>query len=72
MRSDGCIVWSDGYILRSDGIKSLILKTCTLLYIINLFNFAVGCGGTDTCCGGMDTYCGGTVVCCGGTVISML
>ena len=51
MQSDGCIVRSDGYILWSDGIKLLILKTCTLLYIINLFNFVVRCGGTVTCCG---------------------
>ena len=53
MRSDGCIVQSNGYILQSDGIKPLILRTCTLLYMINLFNFAVGCGGTVVCCGGM-------------------
>ena len=72
MRLDGCILGSDGYILRSDGFKPLILRTCTLLYILNLFDFAVRCGRTVTCCSGMDTYCGRTVVCCGGTVNSML
>ena len=72
MRSDSCILWLDRYILWSDGIKPLILRTCSLLYIINLFNFAVGCGGTVTCCGGMDKYCGGMVTCCGGTVNSMV
>ena len=59
MWSDGCILRLDRCILRRDGYKPLILKTCTLLYIINLFNFAVGCGGTDTCCGGMGTFCRG-------------
>ena len=58
MRSDGCILRSDRCILRRDGYKPLILKTCTLLYIINLFNFMVGCGETDTGCGGMGTFCG--------------
>ena len=72
MRSDSCILRLDGYILWSDGIKPLILRTCSLLYIIDLFNFAIGCGGTVTCCGGMDTYCGGMVTCCGGTVNSMV
>ena len=72
MRSDGCILWSDRCILWQDEYKPLILKTCTLLYIINLFNFAVGCGGMDTCCGGMGTFCSGAVVCCGGTVNIML
>ena len=72
MRSDGCILWSDRCILLRDGYKPLILKICTLLYIVNLFNFAVGCGGMDTDCGGMGTFCGGAVVCCGGMVNSML
>ena len=72
MRSDGCLLWLDRCILWQDGYKPLILKICTLLYIINLFNFVVGCGGKDTGCGGMDTFCGRAVVCCGGTVNSML
>ena len=71
MRSDGCILWLDRCILQRDGYKPLILKICTLLYIVNLFNFAVGCGGTDTDCGGMGTFCGGAVICCGGMVNSM-
>ena len=68
MLSDGCIFWLDRCILRRDGYKLLILKICTLLYIVNLFNFAAGCGGTDTCSGGTDVFGGGTVVYCGGIV----
>ena len=72
MQSDGCILWLDRCILWWDGYKLLILKIFILLYIVNLFNFAVGCGGTDTVCCGMGTFCGGAVVCCGGTVNNML
>ena len=48
------------------------LRTCTLLYIINLFDFTVGCSGTVTCCCGTVVYCLGTVLCCGRMVNSML
>ena len=65
LRSDRCILWRDGY-------KPLILKTFILLYTVNLFNFAVGCGGMDTGCGGIGTFCGRAVVCCGGMVNCML
>ena len=72
MRRDGCILWSDRCILWWDRYKPLILKTFILLYTVNLFNFAVGCGGTDIGCGGMGTFCGGADICCGRTVNSML
>ena len=72
MQWDGYILQSDRCTLRWDGYKPLILKTFILLYTVNLFNFAVGCGGTGTGCSGMGTFCSGAVVCCGGMVNSIL
>ena len=56
MRQNGYLLRSDRCIWRRNEYKPLILKTFILLYTVNLFYFAVGCGGMDTGCGRVGTF----------------